>query len=125
MPGSEISPTNNYQPGHTGSAISHQELHDSVVRLTTISEQSEPRFCFSVAYILQSPVGASCSTPSVVMIARPFILHTESKRAREVQRGIGGSWLHYFIVVFNAYNCTGIRLSLECQAGQIRSFFAQ
>ena len=28
----------------------------SVVRLTTISEQSEPRFCFSVAYILQSPV---------------------------------------------------------------------
>ena len=27
-----------------------------VVRLTTISEQSEPRFCFSVAYILQSPV---------------------------------------------------------------------
>ena len=28
----------------------------SVVRLTKISEQSEPRFCFSVAYILQSPV---------------------------------------------------------------------
>ena len=28
----------------------------SVVRLTTISEQSEPRFCFSVAYILRSPV---------------------------------------------------------------------
>ena len=28
----------------------------SVVRLTTISEQSEPQFCFSVAYILQSPV---------------------------------------------------------------------
>ena len=28
----------------------------SVVRLTTISEQSEPRFSFSVAYILQSPV---------------------------------------------------------------------
>ena len=28
----------------------------SVVRLTTISEQSAPRFCFSVAYILQSPV---------------------------------------------------------------------
>ena len=27
-----------------------------LVRLTTISEQSEPRFCFSVAYILQSPV---------------------------------------------------------------------
>ena len=32
----------------------------SVVRLTTISEQSEPRFCFSVAYILQSPVERKC-----------------------------------------------------------------